>query len=377
MMSRRNAPVDLPVAISRLCPMRRLPLVESRSAVYDDWPPRPDDFDAIPLLRDSRDRQYTYLRLSVTDRCDLACIYCMPPSGEEDHALRRELLTFEEAARLVSVFATAGIRRVRLTGGEPLVRKDIVRLVELIHRRTEVDQLVMTTNATRLSELARPLRDAGLFGVNVSIDTLDPDRFTEVTRGGDLGGVLAGIHAALDVGMEVKLNTVPLRGTNDDELCRLVEFAWSIGATPRFIELMPLGEGAKLPPSMRISADDVITALGDRLHVATATGVEGHGPARYLSASDGSGNRVGFIMPMSNEFCDTCNRVRVTARGDIRACLASRRAINLRNIMRAGGNDLDLAWAMVWSLSGKDRGHYFLDTDEDEHEHVGMSLIGG
>lgn len=225
--------------------------MQSRSAVYEDWPARPDDFDSIPLLRDARGRRYTYLRLSVTDRCDLACVYCMPPSGEDEHAIRRDLLTFEEAARLVSVFALAGIRRVRFTGGEPLVRKDIVRLVELVHRRTEVEQLVMTTNATRLSELARPLRDAGLFGVNVSIDTLEADRFAQLTRGGDLGRVLAGIHAAIDVGLDVKLNTVPLRGRNDDELQRIVDFAWSLGVTPRFIELMPLGEGAKLPQSMR------------------------------------------------------------------------------------------------------------------------------
>ena len=357
--------------------MRRLPLMQSRSAVYQDWPPRPDDFETIPLLRDSRERRYTYLRLSVTDRCDLACVYCMPPSGEDEHAIRRDLLTFEEAARVVSVFASAGIRRVRFTGGEPLVRKDIVRLVELVHRRTEVEQLVMTTNATRLSELARPLRDAGLHGVNISIDTLDADRFAELTRGGDLGRVLAGIHAALDVGLEVKLNTVPLRGRNDDELRRIVDFAWSLGTSPRFIELMPLGEGAKLPQSMRMNADDVLEVLGDRVSNEAATGVEGQGPARYMAASNGSGHRVGFITPISNEFCDTCNRVRVTARGDIRACLASRRAISLRNIMRAGGSDLDLAWAMVWSLSGKDRGHHFLEPAEDEHERVGMSLIGG
>lgn len=357
--------------------MRRLPLVESRSAVYEDWPPRPTHFQAIPLLRDDRGRRYTYLRLSVTDRCDLACVYCMPPSGEDDHALRRELLTFEEAARLISVFATAGIRRVRLTGGEPLVRKDIVRLVELIDRRTEVEQLVMTTNATRLSELALPLRNSGLHGVNISIDTLDAGRFRDITRGGDLGRVLAGIHAALDVGLEVKLNTVPLRGQNDDELGRIVDFAWDLGATPRFIELMPLGEGAKLPSAMRMNADDVMTLIGARLSDSDATGVEGHGPARYLRALDGSDKRVGFITPISNEFCDTCNRVRVTARGDIRACLASRRAVNLRDIMRAGGSDLDLAWAMAWSLSGKDRGHYFLDASENEHENVGMSLIGG
>jgi cyclic pyranopterin phosphate synthase len=301
----------------------------------------------------------------------------MPPSGEDEHAVRRDLLTFEEASRLVSVFALAGIRRVRFTGGEPLVRKDIVRLVELVHRRTEVEQLVMTTNATRLSELARPLRDAGLFGVNVSIDTLDADRFRELTRGGDLGRVLAGIHAAMDVGLEVKLNTVPLRGRNDRELRAIVDWAWSLGATPRFIELMPLGEGAKLPAEMRMTADDVVEALGPQVSREAPTGVEGHGPARYLGAGDGSGRRVGFITPISNEFCDTCNRVRVTARGDVRACLASRRAISLRDIMRAGGSDLDLAWAMVWSLSGKDRGHHFLEPDEHEHESVGMSLIGG
>jgi cyclic pyranopterin phosphate synthase len=357
--------------------VRRLPLLESRSAVYEEWPERPDGFDSIPLLRDVRGRRYTYLRLSVTDRCDLACVYCMPPSGEDEHAVRRDLLSFEEAVRLISVFALAGIRRVRFTGGEPLVRKDIVRLVELVHRRTAVEQLVMTTNATRLAELARPLRDAGLHGVNVSIDTLNAERFEALTRGGDLGRVLAGIHAALDVGLEVKLNTVPLRGRNDDELGDLVDFAWSLGATPRFIELMPLGEGAKLPPSMRMTADDVLGALGDRICRETPTGVEGHGPARYVAARDGSGRRLGFITPISNEFCDTCNRVRVTAKGDIRACLASRRAISLRNIMRAGGTDLDLAWAMVWALSGKDRGHHFNEPDEHEHERVGMSLIGG
>lgn len=291
--------------------------------------------------------------------------------------MRRELLTFEEAARIVSVFAAAGIRRVRLTGGEPLVRKDIVRLVDLIHRRTEVEQLVMTTNATRLAELARPLRDAGLSGVNVSIDSLDAERFTQITRGGQLGQVLAGIHAALDVGFEVKLNTVPLRGRNDDELLDIVEFAWSLGATPRFIELMPLGEAARLPQRTRMNATDVVSALGGLLAQGDPTGVSGHGPARYLLAKDGSGRRVGFITPISNEFCETCNRVRVTARGDVRACLASRKAISLRDIVRSGGSDLDLAWAMVWSLSGKHRGHYFLDEGEREHESVGMSLIGG
>jgi cyclic pyranopterin phosphate synthase len=301
----------------------------------------------------------------------------MPPGGEGDHALRRDLLTFEETARLVSVFASAGIQRVRFTGGEPLVRKGMVGLVDLLSRRTRVEKLVMTTNATRLEELAQPLVAAGLRGVNISLDTLDADRFARITRGGDLGRVLAGVYAALDTGIRVKLNTVPLRGGNDDELGRMVDFAWSIGATPRFIELMPLGEGASLPQSMRMSSADVIDVLGERVAQESPLGIEGHGPAKYLKARDGSNRRVGFITPISDDFCDSCDRVRVTACGDIRACLASRRAVSLRNIMRAGGSDLDLAWAMVWSLSGKAPGHHFLDPDVQEHEHVGMSLIGG
>ena len=355
----------------------RLPLIESRSAVYQPMPPRPPEFFGVEELTDPQGRRYDYLRLSVTDRCDLACVYCMPPGGEDEHARRKELLSFEEAARLVQVFASAGIKRVRLTGGEPLVRKDIVRLVDLLHRRG-VDEIVMTTNATRLSELARPLARAGLRGVNVSIDTLDAERFEAITRGGDLGRVLAGIHAACDAGLEVKLNTVLLRDQTIDEAETIVDFAWQIGATPRFIELMPIGEGDKLPRELRVPAAEVVELLGDKLRPRTAAAAEpGRGPARYLDANDGSGKKVGFITPMSDEFCDTCNRVRVTARGDIRACLASRRAVNLRDIMRAGGTDLDVAWAIYWSLCEKRDGHFFLDSGVDEHARVGMSLIGG
>ena len=218
-------------------PVRHLPIVESRAAIYDALPLRPQNFAGVDALVDPQGRHYDYLRLSVTDRCDLACIYCMPPGGEDEHAIRCELLSFEEAARLVTVFAGMGIRRVRLTGGEPLVRKDIVRLTELLCRRSGIDELVMTTNATRLAELAKPLAQAGLRGVNVSIDSLDPQRFFKITRGGDLRRVVAGIHAALDAGLEVKLNTVLLRHETLDEAAGIVDYAWSIGVTPRFIEL--------------------------------------------------------------------------------------------------------------------------------------------
>jgi GTP 3',8-cyclase len=357
---------------------RSLPLVESRVARSVEVPPRPDDFarDRMPLLTDSRARLYTYLRVSLTDRCNLACVYCMPPGGEHEHAVRPELLSFEEVVRLVAVAAEGGVRRVRFTGGEPLARKDIVRLVEMV-RRTKIEELVMTTNAVRLAELARPLRDAGLDGVNISIDSLDPDRFREITRGGDLGAVLAGIHASIDAGLEVKLNAVALGGVNDGELGAIVDFAWSSAITPRFIELMPIGEGASLPKERFLSAATIAELLGDRIdRGALRESDAGKGPARYLPSRDGT-KRVGFITAVSDEFCASCNRIRITAKGDVRACLADRRAVSLRDQMRSGASDLDLLWAMHWALGTKAMGHFFDDALEREHANVGMSLIGG
>jgi cyclic pyranopterin phosphate synthase len=333
--------------------------------------------DDLPALVDAQGRGYSYLRLSVTDRCDLACVYCMPPGGEDEHALRPEILSFEEAARLVSLFVALGVRRVRFTGGEPLVRRDVVRLVELVHRQAPHTELVMTTNATRLAELARPLREAGLRGVNVSIDTLDPERFRGLTRGGELGRVLAGVHAALDAGLEVKINAVALGGINDIDAPALVDWAWSLGITPRFIELMPLGEAAHLPAERFLSRERLVALLGSRLSHERVSAAEAHGPARYLAAADGSARKVGFITAVSDEFCASCNRVRVTARGDIRACLASRRAISLRDLMRQGADDREIAWAIHAALGTKLVGHFFNDAAVEEHTHVGMSLIGG
>ncbi|MEM9191324.1 MAG: GTP 3',8-cyclase MoaA [Myxococcota bacterium] len=349
---------------------------EERAALRQVLPPMPANFHP-GRLQDARGRSYSYLRLSVTDRCDLACRYCMPPGGELDHGLRADLLSFEEAATVVSVFAQGGIQRVRFTGGEPLVRKDFVRLVALVRERTGIDELVMTTNATRLAKLAKPLWDAGLRGVNISIDTLDATRFHDATRGGNLRRVLEGIDAALSLGFEVKTNTVAMRGVNDDEVVSLVEWAWKRGITPRFIELMPLGEAASLPPTMRIDSDELVAKLGGRVKRDTVGGGPRRGPAFYHLSSDDPKRRVGFITALSHNFCDSCNRVRVTAQGDIRACLASRRAVSLRDQLRSRASVEELHWAMHWALSGKDEGHRFLDTATEEHTHVGMSLIGG
>jgi GTP 3',8-cyclase len=340
----------------------------------------PDDFgrDGLPALIDAQGRHYTYLRLSVTDRCDFACVYCMPPGGEDDHALRPDLLSFEEAAQLVTVFAQLGIDRVRFTGGEPLVRRDVVRMIELVRRRSGISKLVMTSNGSRLAELAGPLAQAGLTGINISLDSLDHARFREITRGGSLARVLAGVHAALDAGLEVKLNIVALGGINDDEAGRLVDWAWSLGITPRFIELMPLGEAAKLPSESFLGQAQLRTLLGDRVaDVADAHGIAGQGPARYLHARDGSSRKVGFITAVSNEFCGSCNRVRMTARGDLRACLASRSAISLRDALREGADERMLAWLIHGALGTKLSGHFFHRSDVDEHRQVGMSLVGG
>jgi cyclic pyranopterin phosphate synthase len=254
----------------------------------------------LPALVDGRGRAYRYLRLSITDRCDFACVYCMPPGGEDDHALRPELLSFEETAQLAAIFAASGIRRIRFTGGEPLVRRDVVRLVELVRRRTGLSELVMTTNGNRLAELAAPLCAAGLSGVNVSIDTLDPARFAELTRGGELRRVLAGVHAALDAGLEVKINAVALGGINDADAGPLVDWAWSLGVTPRFIELMPLGEAAKLPPERFVSREQLLARLGGRVARAAAQPNAGQSPARYLDAAHCSGRPVGIITAVSD-----------------------------------------------------------------------------
>jgi cyclic pyranopterin phosphate synthase len=351
---------------------------ESRIALPEAAPPRPRGWgEAGARLVDGQGRSITYLRASITDRCGMACVYCMPLGGEDEHATRTDALEPEELTAIARALAGAGVRRIRLTGGEPLVRKDAVRIVALLRERSGARELAMTTNGARLAELARPLRDAGLEAVNVSIDSLDRARFAEITRGGELDSVLAGIRAAIDVGLEVKINCVALGGVNDHELGAIVDWAWSLGIVPRFIELMPIGEGATLPRERFLAARDIVARLGDRVVDASLAAQPDRGPARYLPASDRSGRRVGLITAVSDEFCGGCNRVRLTSRGELRACLASRRAVSLRDLVRAGASDLDVVWAASWSLGGKLDGHLFADAAQHEHERVGMSLIGG
>jgi cyclic pyranopterin phosphate synthase len=290
----------------------------------------------------------------------------MPEEGVE-LLPRADVLSFEEIERLVRVFARLGVRRIRLTGGEPTVRKHMVELVARVAAVPGIDEVVMTTNGHLLGELAAPLRAAGMAEVNVSLDTLDPDRFRAVTRRGDLARVVAGIDAALAAGMKVKLNAVVLGGFNDgaDDLAALCRFGWERGATPRFIEHMPMSDGQVYQAGQHVSA----ASIRARLAVALAEEIapdarpgRAAGPARYFRAAP-SGRTFGIISAMSEHFCDTCNRLRLTSTGELHACLAWDDAFNLREILRSGRTpdevDRGLVGRIAAAVSGKRQGHEF------------------
>jgi len=314
---------------------------------------------SLPVLVDAFARKVSYLRVSLTDRCNYRCTYCMPEEGV-NLLPKGDVLTFEEIERVVRVFAGLGVRRVRLTGGEPTVRKDLITCVE---RLAAIDGLavVMTTNGHRLAELAAPLRRAGLAGINVSVDTLDAAKFREITRRGDLERVQAGIDAAIAEGIPTKLNVVALRGFNDGEVGALCDYAWERGAVPRFIEWMPMSDGALYAPGALFTAAEIRAAV--EAHAGPLApdevAVAHHGPARYWRTAEE--RRVGIISAMSENFCSTCNRVRLSAVGELHTCLAYDDATNLRAILRGESGDVDaeLGAAIHEALGGKRKGHDF------------------
>ena len=320
----------------------------------------PETAPEDPLV-DGFARRIRYLRVSVTDRCNSRCSYCMPEDlGDQlQFAARSTVLTFEEIERLVTVFARLGVRKIRLTGGEPTVRKGIVDLVRRIAAVRGIDQVVMTTNGHLLDDLAAPLAGAGLSGVNVSIDTLDPEQFRMLTSRGDLARVLAGIDAAVAAGLRVKTNAVALRGVNDGELLALCEYAWSRGAVPRFIEHMPMSEGQLYTTEAELSSAQIRTALEAALGPLAAADRPGEdpGPARHWRTT--AGREVGIISAMTDHFCDDCNRLRLTATGALHACLGHDDAISLRDVLRGGGSEDDVVRAIAAAVTGKRAGHVF------------------
>ena len=306
-----------------------------------------------PLI-DAQARVMSYLRLSLTDRCNFRCVYCSPASwGGRSH-----LLSPEEIGRLGAVFARMGICRVRLTGGEPLFRSDILEIARTIGAVEGITELCATTNGHQLAELAAPLRAAGLGALNVSLDTLDAARFAQISGGrGELARVIDGVDAALAAGIEVKLNAVVMKGVNEGDCAGLVRFAWQRGIVARFIECMPFREGKPVPTAellQRLAADGLPLQPDD-----AQLGLP-RGPARYYR---GEGGRVGFISPMTQNFCGGCNRVRVAANGELRACLGGREQVPLATMLRDGSTDAQLSQAIRGALQAKPEGHAFNDPD--------------
>lgn len=281
---------------------------------------------------DAFGRQVTYLRLSVTDRCDFRCVYCM--SEKMQFLPRSQVLSLEEMTALASAFVALGVNKIRLTGGEPLVRKDCVSLVQALSSLDGLKEITLTTNGSHLAALAYPLKQAGLHRINISLDTLNPLKFRTITRTGALTDVMRGIDAAQNAGFErTKLNCVVMRGKNDNEILPLTEFAIHHGLDITFIEEMPLGEGiAHRRAQTLMSSDEVRDILVQRYQLTPSTLTSG-GPARYFQA-DNSATRVGFISPHSCNFCHACNRVRVTAEGKLLLCLGNEHAVDLKAILR-------------------------------------------
>jgi len=294
-----------------------------------------------PPVADSFGRQIGYLRISVVDRCNLRCDYCRPAADDFHAVPRSQLLSFEEIERIVRIAASLGVEKIRLTGGEPLVRKGIVELVSRIASVPGIRDLAMSTNATLLGDYAQALRDAGLQRVNISLDSLDAQKFHKLT-GGHLHDVLRGIHAAQDAGLTpIRLNAVLLRGVNDGEAAQLIDFSVREQLELRFIELMPMSEGMDwrkhyFPVAELLARPEIIERL-DR----SAWQRQGASAARYLPLRDASG-RVGFIEPMSNRFCVGCNRLRLMSDGKLRPCLPADNEVDLRSALRSGYSDNDI-----------------------------------
>ena len=309
-------------------------------------------------LQDGFGRSIEYLRLSVTDRCDFRCVYCM--AEDMTFLPRQQVLTLEEIERVARLFVANGVKKIRLTGGEPLVRQGIVGLCEKIAALPGLRELAMTSNGSQLGKLARPLAEAGVKRMNISLDSLDVDKFRAITRTGDLAQVLAGIEAASNAGFaRVKLNAVVMQGRNADEVVDLVDFAVNRGLDISFIEEMPLGEVGRSRGESFCSSDWVRERIAERYSLVDSAEQSG-GPARYVRLKDFPDSRIGFISPHSHNFCSTCNRVRLTAEGRLLLCLGHENSIDMRALLRRyPETDQPLLDALQAALARKPLRHEF------------------
>ena len=324
-------------------------------------------------------RHISYLRVSVTDRCDFRCVYCM--AEDMTFLPKAEILTLEELYRLCSAFVRLGVRKLRLTGGEPLVRKNVMSLVRGLSRHLEtgqLEELTLTTNGSQLARYAQELADCGVKRINVSIDTLDPQKFAAITRWGRLDKVLEGLAAAKAAGLQVKINTVALKGINEDEFDRLIEWCGAEGFDLTFIEVMPMGD---VGGENRLDQYLPLSLLRPRLarrwsleDIDYRTG----GPARYMRVAE-TGQRIGFITPLTHNFCESCNRVRLTCTGTLYMCLGQEDAADLRAPLRAAPGDAPVEAAIRAAIARKPKGHDFIIDRRHTAPAVSrhMSVTGG
>lgn len=325
-------------------------------------------------MRDKMGRDIHYLRLSVTDLCNLRCVYCMPKSGVEwiPHG---EILSFEEIRRLVVLLAGLGIRKIKITGGEPLVRKGVTDLIRALKALPGIEQLTLTTNGILLPEHLESLIQSGISAVNISLNTVNPDRYALIAGADHLREVFSGIRMAAGQ-VPVKINVVPIKGMNEEDILDLAAMAKDQVAAVRFIELMPIGQASAYEG---ISSREIIRMLSDRFGLMHALGhnpdaVQGNGPAEYWSLP-GFAGKIGFIHAMSAAFCAGCNRIRLTVDGRLMPCLGGQEGVNLKTSMRRGANDVDLIEAMKAVIEGKPACHAFLD--ETGSQPRVMNSIGG
>ena len=323
-------------------------------------------------------RSITYLRVSVTDRCDFRCTYCM--AEDMTFLPKKDLLTLEELERLCSVFISKGVRKLRLTGGEPLVRRNVMHLVRDLSRHLktgELEELTLTTNGSQLARFASELADCGVRRINVSLDTLDPQKFREITRWGDFSKVMSGIDAAQAAGLKIKINAVALKGFNDQEIPDMLRWAHGRGMDLTVIETMPMGEidadrTDQYLPLSKLRADL------ERQFTLTDIPYRTGGPARYVEVKE-TGGRVGFITPMTHNFCESCNRVRLTCTGTLYMCLGQEDAADLRAALRASEGDEAVSRAIDEAIGRKPKGHDFVIDRRTRKPSVSrhMSVTGG
>jgi GTP 3',8-cyclase len=329
-------------------------------------------------MTDPFGRTISYLRVSVTDRCDLRCFYCM--SEDMTFLPKADLLTLEELDRLCSAFIAKGVRKLRLTGGEPLVRRNVMSLVRSLARHLDTGalrELTLTTNGSQLARFAGELRDCGVRRVNVSLDTLDAAKFRAITRWGDLDKVLAGIEAARAAGLAVKINAVALKNLNEDEIPSLMAWAHGQGMALTLIEVMPMGEIGEGRIDQYVPLSLVRARLGKQYTLTDLDDNTG-GPARYAHVSE-TGGKLGFITPMTHNFCESCNRVRITCTGTLHTCLGQEDACDLRKPLRASLDDELLSLAIDRAIGSKPKGHDFIIDRRHNRPSVGrhMSVTGG